>query len=125
MEDGTIETHLSGHSSIYEVKIEGNVLFLYHCPLCGRDFARGADEAVWRAARIGTFRVDFLPDEQWVSEPCPGIPSSSQSGTFNEDNSATSGSLVAVTDSISPDPPSGDASELSRPRGRPRTLTKR
>jgi hypothetical protein len=119
MEDGTIETHLSVRSRTYEVKIDEKVLLLFHCPQCGRDFARGADESVWRAVRIGTFRVDFLADQQSVSQPCPGVPSPSQDSIFSAANPATSGSISAATDSVSADPSSGGTS-----RGRPRKLTK-
>jgi hypothetical protein len=120
MEGGTIETHLSVRSSIYEFKIDGKVLLLYHCPQCGRDFARDANEIVWRAARIGTFRVDFLPDQQWVSEPCPGVPFPDQNSTFTGNTLEASGSLATLPDSISGDPTSSDVPKPDRSRSRPR-----
>jgi hypothetical protein len=72
MKDRVIETHLSVRSRAYEAKVDGKTLILYHCPQCGRDFAREENEVEWRAAHIGAFKVDFLQDEQWAAEPCPG-----------------------------------------------------
>jgi hypothetical protein len=70
-----LETHLWVGNHSRELQIEGNPIVLFRCPVCGRDFARDPSETKWRAARVQTFRVVYLPDsvsDRWVSEPCPG-----------------------------------------------------
>ena len=62
-----------------ELEIEGKPIVLFRCPVCERNFAREIGETKWRAARVETFRVAYLPDsisERWVSEPCPGARAS-------------------------------------------------
>jgi len=69
------KTHIWTDSLPREIKIEGTSIFHHHCRKCGRDFAREASQADWRAVYIGAFSVKFLEDsvgQQWVSEPCPG-----------------------------------------------------
>jgi hypothetical protein len=70
-----LESHLWVGNHSREPEIEGNLIVLFRCPLCERNFAREPSRTKWRAARVETFRVVYLPDsvsERWVSEPCPG-----------------------------------------------------
>jgi hypothetical protein len=78
MIDKHLKTHIWISDEPREIKIEGESIFHHHCRQCGRDFAREASQADWRAVYIGPFSVKFLDDsatQQWVSEPCPGSPS--------------------------------------------------
>jgi hypothetical protein len=77
MVDNLLKTHQWTSDEPREIKIEGKLIFHHHCRKCGRDFAREASQADWKAIYIGTFSVKFLDDsvgQQWVSEPCPGTP---------------------------------------------------
>jgi hypothetical protein len=106
-----IGTHLSVRNPAHVVEIEGKSLLLFYCPLCGREFARDDEQADWRAAYVGPFRVTFLAEsvsQQWLSEPCPGtLP-------------------IALVDSSQQQPAGGDSLEDSdaqqqpRRRGRPK-----
>jgi hypothetical protein len=71
-----IDTHSYPDNSSYLIEVEGRKLLLFHCVSCGREFAREPNQLEWRAAHVRPFPVKFLPDsnEQWVAEPCPGIP---------------------------------------------------
>ncbi len=70
-----LETHLWIGNHSRDLEIEGKPIVLFRCPICERNFAREPAETRWRAARVGTFRVEYLAEsisERWVSEPCPG-----------------------------------------------------
>jgi hypothetical protein len=70
-----LETHLWIGNHSRELEIEGKPIVLFRCPLCERNFAREPWETQWKAARVGTFRVEYLHEsvsQRWVSEPCPG-----------------------------------------------------
>jgi len=76
MVDNLLKTHQWTSDEPREIKIEGKLIFHHHCRKCGRDFAREASQADWKAVYIGTFSVKFLDDsvgQQWVSDPCPGL----------------------------------------------------
>jgi hypothetical protein len=71
-----LETHLWVGNHSREIEIQGQPMVLYCCPVCGRDFAREPGASTWKAAVIGTFKVEYLPDsvsEDWVLQPCPGL----------------------------------------------------
>jgi hypothetical protein len=75
-----LETHLWVGNHSREIEIQGQSMALYRCPVCGRDFARELGASTWRAAVVGTFKVEYLPDsvsEEWVLQPCPGTSSTS------------------------------------------------
>jgi hypothetical protein len=86
-----VSTHVSPDNSAHLIKVDGITLLLFHCVLCGREFAREPDQSEWRAAHVGPFRVKFMPDavnERWVSEPCPGsseaIPNTAEKSVVPE-----------------------------------------
>jgi hypothetical protein len=61
----------------HEVQSSGKPIFLFHCPVCEREFARASVDSNWRAVRVGPFRIEFLSDsvnEQWLSEVCARKP---------------------------------------------------
>ncbi len=77
MEDDGLETHLWIGNHSREIKIAGEPIVLYRCPLCARDFARDPGKSNWRAISVSTFRIAFLPEgvsQAWLSEPCPRSP---------------------------------------------------
>ena len=70
-----LKTHLWIGNHSRELQIEGKPIVLFRCPVCERNFAREPSETKWKAARIGTFHVEYLHEavsDRWVSEPCPG-----------------------------------------------------
>jgi hypothetical protein len=80
MEDDGLETHLWIGNHSRQIKIDGEPIVLYRCPLCTRDFSREPGKPNWRAIYVSTFRIAFLPDavsQKWLSEPCPGRPQQS------------------------------------------------
>jgi hypothetical protein len=71
-----LRTHSHPDSS-HLVEVAGKKLVLFHCKSCGREFARDPADSEWRAAYVGPFNVTLLAEaisQQWVSEPCPGVP---------------------------------------------------
>jgi hypothetical protein len=75
MENEGLETHLWIGNHSREIKIAGEPIVLYRCPLCSRDFAREPGRSNWRAIRVSTFSIMFLAGaitEEWIEEPCPG-----------------------------------------------------
>jgi hypothetical protein len=126
MEDPVIDTHPLVRNRAYEAKVDGKRLNLYHCPQCGRDFAKEADDNEWRAARISAFRVDFLHDEQWASEPCPGKPAEDHDRPFYKSIEGAAPEdlrIMAVTTGDSPTLNSGITNKRTaqvRRVGRPR-----
>jgi hypothetical protein len=78
MVDNPLKTHIWTSNEPREIKIDGKSISHHHCRKCGRDFAREASQADWKAVCIGAFSVKFLHNsvgQQWISEPCPGTPS--------------------------------------------------
>jgi hypothetical protein len=70
-----LETHQWIGNYPRDFEIEGKPIVLFRCPVCERNFARETGDTEWRAARVETFRVEYLPEtvsDRWVSEPCPG-----------------------------------------------------
>jgi hypothetical protein len=59
----------------HEIKQDGKVILHHRCIRCGRDFAKEEGDEFWRAAHVGLFRIEILPEdvnEQWIAEGCPG-----------------------------------------------------
>jgi hypothetical protein len=80
MEDQGLQTHLWVGNHSRQIEIDGKLVVLYRCPRCSRNFAREPDQPDWKAALVGPFRIELLPQsvsQQWVSEPCPGPPPAS------------------------------------------------
>src|ERR1700722_17233277 len=74
MEREGLETHLWVGNHSREIRIAGEPIILYLCPICSRDFARLLGRSNWKAIRVSTFNIMFLPDaitQQWLKEPCP------------------------------------------------------
>jgi hypothetical protein len=57
-----LETHLWLRNPAHEVQSSGKPIFLFHCPVCEREFARASVDSNWRAVRVGPFRIEFLSD---------------------------------------------------------------
>jgi hypothetical protein len=87
-----LETHLWVGNHSRDLEIEGKPIVLFRCPICERNFAREPAETNWRAARVGSFRVEYLSEsisERWVSEPCPGRQASDIHLSFAKADSPT------------------------------------
>jgi hypothetical protein len=54
---------------------DGRIILHHRCINCGRDFAKEEGDEFWRAAHVGLFKIEILPEdvnEQWIVEGCPG-----------------------------------------------------
>ena len=74
MEDDGLETHLWVGNHSREIRIAGEPIILYRCPICSRDFARLPGRSNWKAIPVSTFSIMFLADaitQEWLKEPCP------------------------------------------------------
>ena len=72
MADEGLEAHLWAGNRPRDLEIEGKPIVPLRSPVCERNFARESTQTKWRAARVETFRVVYLPDsvsERWVPEP--------------------------------------------------------
>ena len=74
MEREGLETHLWLGNHSREIRIAGEPIILYRCPICSRDFARLPGRSNWKAIPVSTFSIMFLADaitQEWLKEPCP------------------------------------------------------
>src|ERR1700735_2739824 len=102
-----LETHLWVGNNSRDLEIEGKPIVLFRCPICERNFAREQAETNWRAARVGTFRVEYLSEsisERWVSEPCPGRQASDIHLSFAKADSTHSQVETSITTKVDTHP---------------------
>src|ERR1700719_423646 len=66
MVDNPLKTHIWTSNEPREIKIDGKSISHHHCRKCGRDFAREASQADWKAVCIGAFSVSFCTI-RWAS----------------------------------------------------------
>ena len=74
------DSNWKGHdlTSHRDVKIDGKTYRQSRCNRCNRDFVILEGETEWRPVHVGLVAFDTLDDEtnrQWLSETCPGEPS--------------------------------------------------
>jgi hypothetical protein len=65
----------SDRTKPHTINQDGQLILHHRCINCGRDFAKEEGDEFWRAAHVGLFKVEILPEdvnEQWIVEGCPG-----------------------------------------------------